>query len=84
MGTFVGLVASRYSTDDILEIYPYPDGEDMRESLAYAAWRAEEIELPLVHSVLMKLLFLCPSGGDFRRFSPFSWSARQVQSLIRW
>ena len=50
VGTLVGLVASGYSTDEILEMYPYLEEEDIREALAYAAWRAEEIELPLVRA----------------------------------
>ncbi len=48
VGTVVGLVASGYSTADILKAYPYLEEEDIREALTYAAWRAEEIELPLV------------------------------------
>lgn len=47
VGTIVGLVASGYSTDDILKLYPYLEEEDIREALAYAAWRVEEMELPL-------------------------------------
>lgn len=50
VGTLVGLVASGYSTDEILEMYPYLEEEDIREALAYAAWRVEEIELPLVRA----------------------------------
>jgi uncharacterized protein (DUF433 family) len=48
VGMIVGLVASGYSTADILAAYPYLEEEDIREALAYAAWRVEEIELPLV------------------------------------
>lgn len=47
VGTIVGLVASGYSNSDILEAYPYLEEDDIHEALAYAAWRAEEIELPL-------------------------------------
>lgn len=47
VGTIVGLVAAGYSTADILKSYPYLEEEDIREALAYAAWRAEEIEVPL-------------------------------------
>lgn len=47
VGTIVGLVASGYSTKEILALYPYLEAEDISEALAYAAWRAEEIELPL-------------------------------------
>jgi len=48
VGTIVGLVASGYSTADILEKYPYLEKDDVREALAYAAWRAEEYELPII------------------------------------
>jgi uncharacterized protein (DUF433 family) len=48
VGTIVGLFASDYSSAEILKLYPYLEEEDLREALAYAAWRAEEIELPLV------------------------------------
>lgn len=48
VGTIVGLVAAGYSTADILKAYPYLEEEDIREALAYAAWRVEEVELPLV------------------------------------
>ena len=47
-GMIVGLVASGYSNAEILEAYPYLEEDDIREALAYAAWRAAEIELPLV------------------------------------
>ncbi len=47
VGTIVGLVAAGYSNTDILIAYPYLEEEDIREALAYAAWRAEEMELPL-------------------------------------
>ena len=48
VGTIVGLVAAGYPTTDILKAYPYLEEEDIREALAYAAWRVEEIDLPLV------------------------------------
>ena len=47
VGTIVGLVASGYSNSEILKAYPYLEEEDIHEALAYAAWRVEEIELPL-------------------------------------
>lgn len=47
VGTIVGLVAMGYSTAEILQAYPYLEEADVREALAYAAWRAEEIEVPL-------------------------------------
>ena len=50
VGTIVGLVASGYSNEKILELYPYLELEDISEALAYAAWRTEEYEVPLVRS----------------------------------
>jgi uncharacterized protein (DUF433 family) len=47
VGTVVGLVASGYSTDEILKRYPYLQVEDVREALLYAAWRSEEMEVVL-------------------------------------
>lgn len=47
VGTIIGLMASGYSLADILKAYPYLEAEDLREALAYAAWRVEETELPL-------------------------------------
>ncbi len=47
VGTLVGLVASGHSNTEILEAYPYLEEEDIRQALAYAAWRVEEIEVTL-------------------------------------
>lgn len=47
VGTIVGLMATGHSSADILRAYPYLEQEDLQEALAYAAWRAEEIEVPL-------------------------------------
>ena len=47
-GTIVGLVAAGYTAADILKAYPYLENEDINEALAYAAWRAEEVEIPLI------------------------------------
>jgi len=47
VGTIVGLVAAGHSNAAILGAYPYLEEEDTRQSLGYAAWRVEEIELPL-------------------------------------
>jgi uncharacterized protein (DUF433 family) len=48
VGTVVGLVAAGHSFGKILEAYPYLEVEDIQQALAYAAWRVEEIDLPLV------------------------------------
>ena len=47
MGTIVGLIASGRSIKEILEAYPYLERDDIYEALSYAAWRAEEVEIPL-------------------------------------
>jgi len=47
-GTIVGLVATGRTTAEILKLYPYLQAEDVAQALAYAAWRAEEIDVPLV------------------------------------
>ncbi len=47
VGTIVGLIAAGRSKEEILRLYPYLEEPDISEALAYAAWRAEEIEIPL-------------------------------------
>ena len=47
VGTVVGLVADGHSFSEILTAYPYLEQEDIRQALAYAAWRVEEFEVPL-------------------------------------
>jgi uncharacterized protein (DUF433 family) len=47
VGTIVGLVASGHSNAEILSAYPYLEADDIFQALAYAAWRAEELEIPL-------------------------------------
>lgn len=48
VGTLIGLVASGKTTAQILALYPYLEAEDITQALRYAAWRSEEIELPLI------------------------------------
>ena len=47
VGMLTGLIASGKSTEQILALYPYLEAEDITQALRYAAWRAEEIDLPL-------------------------------------
>jgi uncharacterized protein (DUF433 family) len=47
VGTIVGLMASGHAEAEILRAYPYLEPEDLREALAYAAWRSQEVEVPL-------------------------------------
>ena len=44
----IGLIAAGHDAKEILKAYPYLEEEDIREALAYATWRVEEIELPFV------------------------------------
>ena len=47
VGSLLGLMAAGRSTEEILEAYPYLESEDLAEALSYAAWRLEEVEVPL-------------------------------------
>ncbi len=47
VGTIVGLLAAERTADEILAAYPYLEREDIHAALAYAAWRSEEIGVPL-------------------------------------
>ena len=47
VGMLVGLIASGHTFDDILKAYPYLEPDDIREALQFAAWRVEEVEVPL-------------------------------------
>lgn len=47
VGTVVGLLAAGRSPAEILSAYPYLEQADIDQSLAYAAWRLEEREVPL-------------------------------------
>jgi uncharacterized protein (DUF433 family) len=47
VGTIVGLLASGHAQDERPEDYPYLEQDDIQAALAYAAWRFEEVEIPL-------------------------------------
>ena len=47
VGMIVGLFAAGHTKQDILEMYPYLEAKDIDEALLYAAWRVEEIDIPL-------------------------------------
>ena len=47
VGTIVGLVATGRTSSEILRLYPYLLEDDIRAALAYAAWRVEELDVPL-------------------------------------
>ena len=48
VGMVVGLVATGRTREEITTLYPYLDDEDITQALKYAAWRTEEIDVPLV------------------------------------
>ncbi len=48
VGMILGLLASGQSRERILQAYPYLEPADIDAALAYAAWRLEEREEPLV------------------------------------
>lgn len=50
VGKIVGLLAPSLSVDEILSMYPYLERDGITEALSYAAWRSEEIEVPLAAS----------------------------------
>ena len=43
----VGLVAAKHSREEILAWYPDMEDEDITQALQYAAWRANEEEVPI-------------------------------------
>jgi uncharacterized protein (DUF433 family) len=47
VGTIVGLLAAGRQQEEILAAYPYLEPADIAAALAYAAWRSEEIDLPM-------------------------------------
>lgn len=50
VGTLLGLLASSHSEKEILDAYPYLEPEDIHAALSYAAWRLEELEVPIFHA----------------------------------
>lgn len=47
VGTIVGLIGAGKTIDEVLKEYPYLEQEDVLQALSYAAWRAEEREVPI-------------------------------------
>ena len=44
VGMIVGLLAAGHDEAQVLAAYPYLESDDVRQALAYAAWRMEEQE----------------------------------------
>ena len=70
VGMIVGMIASGHSREEILEFYPYLERQDIDESLEYAAWRAEEIDVPLVQTYQGKVSQRFPNSNS--RYKPES------------
>jgi uncharacterized protein (DUF433 family) len=47
VGAIVGLIGAGKTIDEVLQEYPYLEQEDVLQALSYAAWRAEEREVPI-------------------------------------
>jgi uncharacterized protein (DUF433 family) len=47
VGTIVGLIGAGKTIDELFVEYPYLEREDVLQAISYAAWRAEEREVPL-------------------------------------
>jgi uncharacterized protein (DUF433 family) len=47
VGTVVGLLASGKTAEQVLAAYPYLERDDIQAALSYAAWRTEEVDVPL-------------------------------------
>lgn len=47
VGTVVSLLGQGHSREAVLKAYPYLDAEDLSEALAYAAWRAMEVDVEI-------------------------------------
>jgi uncharacterized protein (DUF433 family) len=47
VGAILGLLGAGRSMEEVLGAYPYLERDDVLAALSYAAWRAEEIDLPL-------------------------------------
>jgi uncharacterized protein (DUF433 family) len=47
VGTIVGLIGAGKTIDEVLQEYPYLEQEDVLQALLFAAWRAEEREVPI-------------------------------------
>jgi uncharacterized protein (DUF433 family) len=48
VGMIVGQIADGVSIEALLADYPYLERADVLQALRYAAWRAEERDIPLV------------------------------------
>jgi uncharacterized protein (DUF433 family) len=47
VGMIVGLFAAGKNAREVIDAYPYLDEEDIRQALAYAAWRTQEHDVSI-------------------------------------
>ena len=47
VGTVLELLAAGWDVQRILAEYPYLEAQDVAESLEYAAWRVQEVDVPI-------------------------------------
>jgi uncharacterized protein (DUF433 family) len=47
VGAIVGLLGAGRTIDEVLVAYPYLDRDDVLAALTFAAWRAQEVDLPV-------------------------------------
>ena len=47
VGAIVGLIAAGHLKEEILKLYPYLEPDDIDQALSYAAWRSEEMDVPV-------------------------------------
>lgn len=50
VGMIVGQIAGGSDIQDILDVYPYLEKEDVLQALRYAAWRSEERLVEMVNA----------------------------------
>lgn len=43
----LGLIAAKHSREQIIEMYPFLEDEDITQAIQYAAWRSNEEEVPI-------------------------------------
>jgi len=48
VGMIVGQIGAGHTLEELLADYPYLEREDLFQALRYAAWRADEREVPLI------------------------------------
>lgn len=61
VGTVVGLLAAGHSRQEILELYPYREEDDIVQAPTYVAWRADEMQAPSARVKVVVNMNLSPA-----------------------